>query len=205
MPYDVNAPAVRYDTNISREHYGKYRVLDNGKSIFSRYSLWKGNDTDLVEKTQFGLVYGTFPALIAAFHANAKHRGQFTILSVAEKSFKHGTPWLISGATYGITVGLLTHLRKKEDAVNHMAGGYAAGTMLGAWYKWPKFGFWSGVVMGIAAGLMKEWYLECGETTLLIRRQRIFNMYRRGWFIDRPDAEGQQDAEIDVSFKEYRA
>lgn len=61
MPYDVETPAVRYNTDVTREHYGKYRNYKSGQTLFTKFSPFRGNDKDILEKTKFALAYSTFP------------------------------------------------------------------------------------------------------------------------------------------------
>lgn len=205
MTYDVDTPTSRYNTDVTREYYRKYRPESEEKSLLRRYSPLDNPDSDIVLKTRSGLVYGAVAGLTNATYGVIQYsKPSFTYAGIASKSFRYGTPWLIAGASYGVTLSLVTQIRKKESPAHHMLAGYAAGTMFGSWYKSPIMGVWFGAITGIVAGLCKFWHDNDMLEPRLLRRQRVFNFYRRGWFTEKPNPEGRNDAEIDVSFNPYR-
>jgi len=194
---------LRYSTEISTDHYYKYRT--SPPELNKYFSLFYPNDSEMIPKTVAGALVGSIPGGTVASIALINDKQGFQFLRAAETCFKHFTPFVISGASYGLGVSTAAQLRKKEDVYNHIIGGYAAGTMIGVWYKSNKMGAGLGILFAGLGGFLKYLHDTDGETKGALRRPRVFNMYRTGWMIDRPDAEGVNDAETDASFKPYRS
>ncbi|RUS77793.1 hypothetical protein EGW08_014457 [Elysia chlorotica] len=128
----------------------------------------------------------------------------FAIRPALEKAYRHGLPPLLAATTFGATLSLVANMRNKEDTLNHAIGGYAAGTVIGAWYKSQKVGVWSGIFFALAASGLKT-CSDYGlfERPMTVRRERVFDFYRMGWMIERPPQEGVDDADKNDAVKHY--
>ncbi|KAH9523428.1 hypothetical protein Btru_039999 [Bulinus truncatus] len=131
------------------------------------------------------------------------NNSDFTAARGIERVIKHSPPFFLSGLTYGLVVGMLGKIRDRDDFKNHIFGGLASGTVLGSWYKSPAMGAYGGLLLAGICGCYK--YISNDDMIPQPRRQRVFNMYRTGWFTDRPNPEGIQDAELDDNYKRYKA
>ncbi|XP_005105378.1 uncharacterized protein LOC101848136 [Aplysia californica] len=194
---------LRYSTEISNDHYYKYRTRPGELNKY--FTLYYPNDSEMIPKTVAGALVGSIPGGLAASGALLYDKQGFQLLRAAERCFRHFTPWVVSGATYGLGVSTAAQIRKKEDFYNHMLGGYGAGTMIGVWYKSHRMGAWLGLLFAGLGGLMKYIKDTDGDMKGEMRRTRVFNMYRTGWMVDRPDQEGVKDGEVNASFQKYRS
>ena len=79
---------------------------------------------------------------------------------------------VIAATTFGVTMSLTANIRHKEDALNHAIGGYAAGTMIGAWCMWFfcfLFFYFSLGLIGLSVILSCQLFLT--EVCLLIEEE----------------------------------
>lgn len=98
-----------------------------------------------------------------------------------------GTPILAAGATFVLTVNSLASIRKKDDKLNWFLGGFATGTIFGAWTRNKMLGFNLGMFLGFVAFLNKMGIEN--KFDIIPKRQRIiYDVNRIDWtlFKDRP-------------------
>uniref|UniRef100_A0A1B6BZ96 NADH dehydrogenase [ubiquinone] 1 alpha subcomplex subunit 11 n=1 Tax=Clastoptera arizonana TaxID=38151 RepID=A0A1B6BZ96_9HEMI len=65
-------------------------------------------------------------------------------------------PFVGVAATFVTTSCLLTDLRKKDDYLNYIIGGFLSGTVVGAWAKNGHTGFATGLLFAAAAFAYKD-------------------------------------------------
>ncbi|CAL1546344.1 unnamed protein product [Lymnaea stagnalis] len=192
----------RYNTDITNEFFYKYREKIH-PSILTK--LFYGDDRDLLTKTLNSTKLGLYGAIaMGGLVYSYQKAPPFNHYAAIERSFTHGTPWLIAGIAYGLAVGASAQLRDADGPLNHLFGGIAGGTMLGTWYKSVRFGAGSSVTL-VSIGAVCKFLADRDELTpQIVRRPRVFNSYRTGWFTERPNPEGIQDAELDDTYKLYK-
>lgn len=192
----------RYNTEITNEFFYKYREkVEPG--ILSK--VFYGDDRDILSKTWSGTKLGFAGALaIGGFVYTNQKAPPLNHYAAIERSFTHGTPWLIAGIAYGLATSTSARLRDTDGPINHFIGGIASGTMLGTWYKSVRFGGGASVLIALGGAACKVMADYDVLTPQIARRPRVFNMYRTGWFTERPNPEGIQDAELDDTFKLYK-
>ncbi|GFN98528.1 NADP dehydrogenase [ubiquinone] 1 alpha subcomplex subunit 11 [Plakobranchus ocellatus] len=190
---------VRYSTDIPTEYYYKYREKRETKPG----DFYYGKDSDMLYKTWIAMKRGAALGVMTGLTMSI-HPPPYSIGYGLQNGFKFGMPPLIAATTYSVTMSLATNIRKKEDAWNHAIGGYAAGTMMGVWFKNQRVGVFCGLVAAMVASSFKK-MAEFGilDTPLTIRRERVFDFYRTGWMIERPPQEGIDDGDKNDAVKHY--
>uniref|UniRef100_A0A0B7B8N7 NADH dehydrogenase [ubiquinone] 1 alpha subcomplex subunit 11 n=1 Tax=Arion vulgaris TaxID=1028688 RepID=A0A0B7B8N7_9EUPU len=191
----------RYDTAISNEYYYKYRSR-NPVII----SLFYGSDRNIPEKTWIGFKYGVCAGVFAVVMSAGYEQTKLVFSREVESAIKHGTPWVIAGTVYGLSMSTIANLRHKDDELNHLFGGVAAGTAIGSWYKSAGIGGWAALifaVFGLGIKVAQSTENERGFSNDLRIPKRL-NRHRLGWFIERPDHEGIADGDKDDSFKRIK-
>lgn len=99
-------------------------------------------------------------------------------------------PILGMATVFVATTNMLTNLRKEDDRVNWMAGGAAAGAVVGVWRKSPQIGFAAAAAFaGVAAG--KKFCVQNGYEMFPEPKHRVhgtLKSIRNDWSLikDRP-------------------
>lgn len=69
-------------------------------------------------------------------------------------------PMYAGTSTFCIVTYLLTNIREKDDKLNYVISGYAAGSLTGALLKKNYFGFWLGIACACIGYAKKDSKLE---------------------------------------------
>jgi len=201
---------LRFDPELnSRPDYWKYRAAPRPDSKYR--SLFYDNDKDTVAKAVAGLTVGSILAsgasLAAVCHEPylALHQ-RFTLGKLAEKFTKFGVPFIAAGVTYGVTVGLATNIRKKEDPLNHFAAGAASSVIFTNFFsKSARMKVVVGVATGLACAAIKLGK-QNGESMLWMGggdtrgTNASFKDYRHALLGGRRNPEGSDDADKDTAW-----
>lgn len=93
-----------------------------------------------------------------------------------------GSPIIGAGATFVLATNALASIRKKDDKLNWFLGGFAAGTVFGAWKRNGFLGFNVGMAFGIIACL-KKYTVEMNYTILpdMTKGIQHHNVYIYDW------------------------
>lgn len=200
---------LRYDTELkTRPDYWKFRRAPPPESQYR--SLFYKNDWNTFAKSLSGLSVGSilgtgFTGAAVCYENQIASHLRFRPKHFAEKFVKIGVPFIIAGLSYGVTVGLATNIRKKEDPVNHFLGGVVGASLYTNYYtkSWRVK-----TCVGLAAGVTCAAIKYCKDTqgesliwTFDARPPSVeFRDYRHVWFGERRNPEGSDDATKDTQF-----
>lgn len=108
---------------------------------------------------------------------------------------KYALPMAAAGAMFSAAICTMANVRGgANDPYNHFVGGLAVGSVFGAATRSHAKGWGMGIFIGLAAliwkaGKLEGWANIDGEE---INRTKGFYVYKRAWFTERPDPEGNR-------------
>ncbi|XP_041358423.1 NADH dehydrogenase [ubiquinone] 1 alpha subcomplex subunit 11-like [Gigantopelta aegis] len=160
------------------------------------YSIYdKPDNDDCMKKVCYGTVYGgLFGTFVSVFDTLGYSRPG-TMVGAAQRCGFHTSLFALAGAAYTSVTVLSASMRKKDDTINHFFGGLAAGGVFGARANSQKVGWGLGIAFGLT-GITIKLFRMSGMKFYPVenyRYERSFFDYRKSYFTDRPDPEGNPD------------
>lgn len=145
----------------------KYYDTPKGEDILKK--LWIS--TKLAGSA--GLMWSTIDVIL-----NSKPKGYLP--TIGRYMYITG-PFIGMAGAYTVTSNVAASLRKKDDSLNYILGGIAAGNMAGAWRKSLMVGFvWS--VAFAVAGIVKKSSIDGGWELLPEENNRVVTCVNSRWY-----------------------
>jgi len=203
---------LRFDPELNaRPDYWKFRDAPRPDSKYR--NLFYNNDWNTFEKAISGFCVGSilsggFTCAAVCHEPYLPLHKRFTPSKFAEKFVKFGAPFIAAGVTYGVTVGLATNMRKKEDWFNHFLAGAASSVIYTNFYtKSNRMKFCVGLGSGLACAAIKLAKMN-GESLLWMGggdtrcTNTPFNDSRYALLGGRRNPEGSDDADKDTAWSD---
>lgn len=97
------------------------------------------------------------------------------------------SPILAAGGTFVLATNTAAAIRKKDDKLNWFMGGFASGTIFGAWRRSGMLGFNLGMALGLIA-FLKKMAVENNYTIFPELKVKFHEVHVQDWTLtkDRP-------------------
>ncbi|XP_014770646.1 uncharacterized protein LOC106869428 [Octopus bimaculoides] len=153
---------------------------------------------DILKKSLHSSAFGAYVGTAAGVLDSLRTLTHFTPTNIGLKVVGFAVPLASIGAAYPAITGIVANIRKKDDALNHVVGGFVAGSIWGVRYKNPATGWLAAFLFGGFCCLNKI----CHEKGVTFYPSNVYNTpsttldfdhYKRSFLVTKSPILGEED------------